>query len=1052
MPNYAPYRNACNCVGQVWETMRLGDLHSNVIPNNFIPVYQYNGLVHNKLTASVTDTVPYERYSNACGAGCENNTCDESNTAICVPWIGNAANQYNYSFPPPNTATSYYNTYTTESLQTDCQAKYFKNVAAKRRWHGSFGWTSHYSSWNDIICTELVEDMYGYMPGDPDYTDTYAQEFYESYQPYPDQTKYCSVGFSCYIVQSSFLGSAAGSVYATAGGGNSVNATTGEQTSTCNTFGSEYNNELAANILYTSQGNGYTYDGTNTYTYTHGLSSPIDSTFVDYHLGNYPTLVAYPELVTYPLDGFIAWWNSSFLSQLNLITNPNSYSDTQSDGAIGLDGGGTINTCNLYFNRTNTVVTYDFTVTVTSYVDWVEAAHYTNESAGTITLGSPNPYSAVEADTIGLLAQWTMTDDNLYPWRIENNNVAPLVTRDEAGGNVALNVGFTPHWVDDYRIAVADIYGTPPWQVASPSSSAWNMTWAATPWVDTNAWYFYYANPTDLLATSILRSGLSGNIIGAPLPAGYNSGFNFNYPDWQSCIGDDGLDVYLYGWGSTTPYWLPQNCTQWTNNADALITAAGAWQTYNLGSSDTIAPDTCCFMQKHCEIKQYLPSQNFARPAFNDKYSFDEAKVYCFISQSGNQVALSDTSGNPITSFPDLTGYWGGTDVGGFYPLAGYSSGYVTLGATASALPTGFSEDGFGKLRFPNCPAILGRTGITTWTGSNPITMSLQTPNPYLCLLNSGSNDYVDICNSQMTPIIANTKLTRLNDTTYFISSSFVNGGLWIVPHVLNDLTASGATNWFWNDTDSKGDYAITAWTRFPRNVAEPTRINTTIAGCATDPFCASCNPLGSSSMYVPSTDVNGFSQSGTCIKAVSCCPNVICISPNSESFKNGVTYPFPQTGSFIADEKYGSMWISNVQQAVFDPLWQAPHTICSVYDDLTDDTVTAGNIVMVMDDGTCQVDTVDPVSGIATHYYPHAPLVECRVSMPGGAPQMPVGTYIGFISPMTASMGNTAGDVLNPPMAGATTFVGQFLDNACLCVSGSGRFTPQYSIYNCSQ
>ena len=134
-----------------------------------------------------------------------------------------------------------------------------------------------------------------------------------------------------------------------------------------------------------------------------------------------------------------------------------------------------------------------------------------------------------------------------------------------------------------------------------------------------------------------------------------------------------------------------------------------------------------------------------------------------------------------------------------------------------------------------------------------------------------------------------------------------------------------------------------------------------------------------------------------------------MAITPNGESWPNGVVIPFP--ANFTFDERYGARWQCEVEQAMQDLLWQAPHTPC---------TFLGTNNTWNEDNGNCLCPGGCPNSNFGTDfYYAHAPLVEARITLPanGGnnqnatAPALPAGVTIGYINPASVMSGG-----LTPP------------------------------------
>src|SRR6185312_13424692 len=203
----------------------------------------------------------------------------------------------------------------------------------------------------------------------------------------------------------------------------------------------------------------------------------------------------------------------------------------------------------------------------------------------------------------------------------------------------------------------------------------------------------------------------TGVIIGAPNPAGYQDYFDFRFIDIRGCCqrpgdGSQNWDWYQVGWGqllstfnSNTSCQLPLNATQWNNWFQSVNKPPGAWiffadkeeDYFGSGCVSTTggsgAGDAGMLVaQKWCEILDAWPSQNFAMPAGDAKFWFDENRVYCATNVSGSgpgsEWALIDPStGVPPSTAPAMGDYWGGPVVGGFYLITAWDGTNVTLGA-----------------------------------------------------------------------------------------------------------------------------------------------------------------------------------------------------------------------------------------------------------------------------------------------------------------------------------------------------------------------------------
>jgi len=616
-------------------------------------------------------------------------------------------------------------------------------------------------------------------------------------------------------------------------------------------------------------------------------------------------------------------------------------------------------------------------------------------------LSDENLASAILADAIALLTNWPLNDDVLYPWRTDFlPGIAPLVTRWETPRNVSPDDRFT---------------------------------------TDPNINYF------------------DGSVRGAPLPGGYDRTFDFSRANYTSCPpGENGEQSPpdILSWGAWTPSYLPQNATQWTD--DQVSVPPGAAIFYNTMPAGLIKDD-CLWVVKWAETLLPWPSQNFARPGGADRFLFDETtpngaqKVYQVVSVVGDGtgavVTLSDVAGNPI-GFSGVSGdIWGGASVNGFYLIASTTGSTVTLGTKVFNVPAGWSlpsndtATAFGRLRWPTCPGILGRVAIDGIANTSPCQLTIDA-SPYLAT-NLVSPETIDICATDMTVLASNVAVTRVSDTEFTVPTAYatIAGAKWIVPHVLADGVTPG-THFYWNDDAPKRDYIYTDFTFNYRARAEANRVNAAITGCAAGCDCSGLGGLRT----VPFSDYSAFTQTQGCLPFDPCNPSVVCISPNGETFTNGMTYEFP-VGT-VLDETYGTQWQAAPVQAVPDLLWQTPHHPPDAYNELLD---TYSTFAWEQDDGTCKVDEVDDLGNPTVKFYAHPPMVEARCLLPanGGigqnetAPALPTGLMLGFLSPVT----NNSGDVAYAPSAGGE-MAWTFYFDACNCIGNDGRFSGIYSTF----
>ena len=175
-----------------------------------------------------------------------------------------------------------------------------------------------------------------------------------------------------------------------------------------------------------------------------------------------------------------------------------------------------------------------------------------------------------------------------------------------------------------------------------------------------------------------------------------------------------------------------------------------------------------------------------------------------------------------------------------------------------------------------------------------------------------------------------------------------------------------------WSDDRSKGDYTRHEWGYDRRDIGERVRMVT-----------ASCQPgyntpRPEQSAHGIEQAVNSFTCYTACRSPGICSPAVLCISPNGETFANGVTTGL---GSVTADDVYGDQWQGIFIQSVDDPLWVIPPV-----------PVGWGG-QWLRDNGGCQTDTG------SARYYAMPRQVEARCAKPDGAPDMPAGYDNSFLT-----------------------------------------------------
>jgi len=587
----------------------------------------------------------------------------------------------------------------------------------------------------------------------------------------------------------------------------------------------------------------------------------------------------------------------------------------------------------------------------------------------------------------------------------------------------------------------------------------------------------------------------TGVVLGAPNPAGYQNFFDFVFTDVRGCcdepIDNPGFkqwDWYQVGWGqdvvtfnTNTGCQLPLNATQWNNWFQSVNKPAGAWIFYAdqrqdyfpvgciSSSSGSGAGDSANIVaQKWAEILERWPSQNFAKPAGEMKFWHDETRVYCATNVSGTGEGSTWSLVNPTTNLApaalELGDIWGGPSVNGFYSIAGYSSGVVTLGAKQFDVPSNWTSKSngddaacFGPLRWPDKPPLIGRIAVTTTAPGTSLIFA--TAQPAFGMNSSTHQEQVDLYDAAMTLLQSNVTATRVDDSHFTVApGSAAVSAAWCM--------INGAAKWYVNDDSPKGDYAVLEWLADFRSFGEFSRLNG-LTDCDGSPVTGSPTTNAGGGPLNAETQFASFNQTPGCLPFVPCAPKVVCISPNEESFNNGITYDFPE--SFICDTQYGSKWWGYVQQTMTELFWQPPHRPCNI----------ESCARWLADDGSCRENTpldppayacpgdddyVDGESQPPVYYYAFPPMVEARLTVPSNyganqdeaGPALPIPIQIGWLNPVDHVPAD--GDVAYPPeppgaskdgsVPGGATTAWEIHDRLCASSASGCRF--DYSDTGC--
>jgi len=660
---------------------------------------------------------------------------------------------------------------------------------------------------------------------------------------------------------------------------------------------------------------------------------------------------------------------------------------------------------------------------------------------GSILLSDPYTSADVMTEVYALKALWNLADDITYPWRADGFTVrAPYVDRNEGAGQLQLI--FTPT-VDDYRVPTAGS-GT----VADPYTA-----WQPMAWVDFNSWAWVFPAGLDqrYAAATALVAKYDGKIRGAPLTfpiaTGPLAGVIYPQKFWDGlhandrlCGADDGADppfFYTFSFGRwNVDDLMPATATQWTVlsdesndlNPNAPI-SQGHWISMLPG-------DNLVRCQFEAIIEQPTPSQNYFGPSGPYRFGFDTGTVRCITDISADIVELfSDATINT----GDICRVAHSTDAtNGIYPVSKIDSTHYQLGTLLYDL-TGYIDPldaggnvaagmvdvtaQFGKVRWPNAWPIQGRALITapaTQSGAN-VLLTVEAV-PYL-----RTGDKIDV--QGITGLNDNLTVTVIDQTHISVPGTFA-GQYFDQPYI----TSHGAPAWTWFDNRVKGDYVLLRWQWDYRDYL-------------VDP---SLRPHQASWGF--STSIKVFTAEDHCLCWKPCCPMVImACEPGAPLPTNGVNHAFPNPGDVALDATLGYLWQGIIQTGMGELLWQPDPKPCVDSADI-DGPPTC--IAWAQDiTGACVGNNpgLGCELGAGTFYYPMQPIVEARNTLPGGAPALPPGIFIGWIDQATMNAGPPGpaahGAVALPPSPGG----GQdgfwvTWQNLVGCATGGGQFSATYA------
>jgi len=351
----------------------------------------------------------------------------------------------------------------------------------------------------------------------------------------------------------------------------------------------------------------------------------------------------------------------------------------------------------IHFGISSTTLDYTlWTINGFPPIGWTPnsvVGHPAQTDHATITLS--NPYTANDAyqDAKALLDAnyWNLDDDIVYPWRGDGFlNIAPMLTYAEIPQNIL------PRLKQISDSGTVDDYSRPQVNGITPQR----------PWFDINASRWFYPSggtyPSSL--ATLVGPFYDGSVLGKPGKPG-DKAFSWDHNIWAVCIDPDTLEQQLYikGYGAHpgddgVP--VPDTTTHWTELLEAVSLPGD-------GNFVRQIPGGAIYIQQFIQLDAATTAQNWSRPCSSDASLMDETTVQCVTGVSGGtgsrtftlrDVPVGIANGNQIVVTGD-----------GYYTVTSVSGNSVTASRTGD-LPAGFTylndtSPVLGKRRFPSAPA-----------------------------------------------------------------------------------------------------------------------------------------------------------------------------------------------------------------------------------------------------------------------------------------------------------------------------------------------------------
>jgi hypothetical protein len=430
--------------------------------------------------------------------------------------------------------------------------------------------------------------------------------------------------------------------------------------------------------------------------------------------------------------------------------------------------------------------------------------------------------------------------------------------------------------------------------------SKWDLTDARYPWrTDAKTWLMplvtrdaasvipYIDFTVDANCNFRQDDYYTGVIRGEPMPAGYgyNAGarsgyFNFTHINWERGLTDGGTvcaacEISL---GASSPDEIPATATQWTNNEQGSIMYGPGGHVSNLAQYNYASGSATQFfdgvmMQKWCETIEPWPQQNEARTCGHDRWLRDETLGRCIV------VEFDETN----LELDSAVAYTNGQLLGiadGIYQISSGEGTASYVVARVYDCPSVVTYLDCAPLRYPTAKAICGRITITSATQSAPDVITIVLPKKHW--LRAGDT----VSFGDVAGLGTSVAATVVDDETFTVPGTlgaYTSGGYVYWP-------GTTSTDWDLDTTCSLHKFVTREWNSLWREAA------------TSGPY------------YTLDQDLLDFNVPTKK-------PFVACVSPNGETWPNGVTYDF---GTIEADMCYGEEWHRDFVQAVVDPYWQA--------------------------------------------------------------------------------------------------------------------------------